>query len=203
MSWLDLLGWCGSVVLVLSLLQARVLRFRIINLVGTAILLVFNALISVWPMVGMNAVLLSINVWFIAKLLRERHDAASFEVLEVGCEDPYLQRILTVQAADIAKFQPDATWQPVAERDHAFVILKGTEIVGVVLVDADGDVARVRLDYVVPRYRDFTPGEFLWRRSDFLRGLGFKRVLTPEQMVGDYYAKVGFQRQGRQFVLDL
>lgn len=40
---------------------------------------------------------------------------------------------------------------------------------GVVLIDADGDVARVRLDYVVPRYCD-TPCEFLWPRSDFLRG---------------------------------
>lgn len=203
MSWLDVLGWCGSAVLVLSLLQARVLRFRLINTVGTSILLVFNALIGVWPMVGMNAVLLAINLWFIAKLVRERHDSEAFEVVAVGPDDAFLRRILTVQASDIARFQPDATWQPAAERDHAFVVLKGTEIVGVVLIDADGDVARVRLDYVVPRYRDFTPGEFLWRRSDFLRGLGFRHVLTPEEMVGDYYAKVGFRRNGRQFALDL
>ena len=203
MSWLDVLGWCGSAVLVLSILQARVLRFRILNTLGTAILLAFNALIAVWPMVGMNAVLLAINVWFIVRLLRERHDAGTFEVLEVGPDDAFLRRILTVEASDIAKFQPNATWQPVASRDHAFVVLRGTEIVGVVLVDADGEVARVRLDYVVPRYRDFTPGEFLWRRSDFLRGLGFRQVRTPEEMVGDYYAKVGFRRDGRQFVLDL
>jgi hypothetical protein len=203
MSWMDALGWFGSVVLVLSLLQARVLRFRVINTLGTLILLIFNALIAVWPMVGMNAVLLAINLWFIVRLVRERHDDQTFEVLKVGPDDPYLQRILTVQADDIAKFQPDATWQPAAERDHAFVVLKGTEIVGVLLVDADGDLARVRLDYVVPRYRDFTPGEFLWRRSDFLRGLGFRQVLTPEKMVAGYYPKVGFRRIGRQFVLDL
>jgi hypothetical protein len=203
MSWLDVLGWFGSAVLVLSLLQARVLRFRVVNTLGTLILLIFNALIAVWPMVGMNAVLLGINLWFIVRLTRERHDDQTFEVLQVGPDDPYLQRILTVEADDIAKFQPDATWQPAAARDHAFVILKGTEIVGVVLVDADGDLARVRLDYVVPRYRDFTPGEFLWRRSDFLRELGFRQVLSPEEMVGGYYAKVGFRRTERQFVLDL
>jgi hypothetical protein len=175
MTWLDLLGWVGSAVLVVSLLQARVLRFRVINLAGTSILFVYQVLLQIWPLVALNGLLAVINVVFIVRLTRERHDAASFEVLEVGANDAYLRRILGVQADDIAKFQPNATWQPVVERDHAFVVLKGTEIVGVVLVDADGDVARVRLDYVVPRYRDFTPGEFLWRRSDFLRGLGFAR----------------------------
>ena len=30
--WLDLLGWAGSALLIVSLLQARVLRFRVLNL---------------------------------------------------------------------------------------------------------------------------------------------------------------------------
>ena len=32
--WLDLVGWAGSALLVFSLLQARVLRFRVLNLFG-------------------------------------------------------------------------------------------------------------------------------------------------------------------------
>ncbi len=32
--WLNLFGWAGSALLILSLLQARVLRFRILNLVA-------------------------------------------------------------------------------------------------------------------------------------------------------------------------
>ena len=55
--WLDILGWGGSALLVFSLLQASVLRLRTLNLVACVILLVFNAMIGVWPMVGMNAVL--------------------------------------------------------------------------------------------------------------------------------------------------
>jgi hypothetical protein len=30
--WLDLFGWAGSALLIVSLLQARVLRFRLLNL---------------------------------------------------------------------------------------------------------------------------------------------------------------------------
>lgn len=203
MNWLDLLGWGGSALLVFSLLQARVLRFRALNLVACLILIVFNALIEVWPMVGMNAVLSVINVWFLVKLLRDRHDDQAFSVIEVGRDDAYLRHLLEVHGADIRRYQPDASWAPVAERDHAFVVVKGDETVGVVLLDADGDVARVRLDYVTPRFRDFTPGEFVWRESGVLKQLGFRRVTSPPDMVGAYYDRVGFRADGREFVLDL
>ena len=75
MSWLDALGWFGSALLVFSLLQARILRLRLLNTIACGILTVFNALIEVWPMVAMNVVLAAINLWFIARMLREKSDA--------------------------------------------------------------------------------------------------------------------------------
>jgi hypothetical protein len=201
--WLDILGWGGSALLVFSLLQASVLRLRTLNLVACVILLVFNAMIGVWPMVGMNAVLAAINVWFIVKLLRERHDDAAFTVVEVGPADEYLRHVLRVHGADILRFQPDLVWDPSSERGHAFVVLKEDETVGVVLVEADGTVARVQLDYVTPRYRDFSPGEFVWRRSGLLREHGFARVVTPPGMVAPYYDRLGFHREGESYALEL
>lgn len=52
--WLDILGWGGSALLVSSLLQERVLRFRVLNLVACLILVVFNGVLEVWPMVAVN-----------------------------------------------------------------------------------------------------------------------------------------------------
>lgn len=200
--WLDVVGWGGSALLVYSLLQARVLRFRTLNLLGCLVLLTFNALIGVWPMVGMNVVLAVINVYWIVRLTRERHDEAVFEVVEVRPEDAYLRHVLRTHADDIRRFQPDFDPAP-AGNQHAFVVLKGDETVGVVVLRKDGDVAHVQLDYVTPRYRDFAPGEFLWRRSGVLRDLGLRRVLTPPGMVGAYYEHLGFRADGPRFVLDL
>src|SRR4051812_38814762 len=148
-------------------------------------------MLGVWPMVAMNVVLAGINLVFIARLLRDRHDEAAFEVLQVGTADDYLRHVLLVHADDIARYQPDF---PGTEPDSAldpaldlvFIVVKGDETVGVVVVRRDGDIARVRLDYVTPRYRDFTPGEFVWRRSGLLNGLGFRHVMTPAGMVGAY-----------------
>lgn len=203
MGWLDVVGWAGSALLIFSLLQARVLRFRVLNTVASAVLVFFNAMIGVWPMVAMNAVLAAINLWFIARLVRERHDHAVFEVLEVGVHDEYLRHVLRVHGGDILRFQPDFVWDPDPDRDHAFIVMRGDETVGVVILTTDGDVARIRLDYVTPRFRDFTPGEFVWRRSGMLEGLGVRRVVSPASMVGAYYDRVGFRTDDGHYVLEL
>ncbi|HEU4910937.1 MAG TPA: hypothetical protein VFV76_03475, partial [Actinomycetes bacterium] len=179
MSWLDALGWAGSALLVYSLLQSRVLRFRVINTIASLSLVLFNALIQVWPMVAMNVVLAGINLYFIRKLLSERHDETAYDVLEVGLSDAYLQHFLRVHGEDIRRFFPAADWSQPSEDRSAFLVERGDETVGVVLLRDVGDgVAQVEIDYVTPRFRDFTPGEFVYRRSGLFTDRGFRKVVT-------------------------
>jgi hypothetical protein len=198
------LGWAGSAVLVYSLLQSRVLRFRLLNLAASLTLTVFNALLHVWPMVAMNTVLAGINVVFIVRLMRERDDERVYEVVAVGSDEAYLRHFLKVQGADIRRhfpaFDPDA---PSTGRS-AYLVERGNETVGVVVVrDAGAGVAQVELDYVTPRFRDFSPGEFVYRSSGLFRGKGIRRILTPPGMVNPYYAKLGFRPEGDHWVSDL
>ncbi len=199
--WLDVLGWGGSALLVYSLLQASVLRLRVLNAIACVILIVFNAMLEVWPMVGMNTVLVAINAWFIVKMLRERHDETAYQVLEVSPGDEYLRHVLRVHGADILKFNPDFVHDP-TESQGAFLVQKGDETVGVVLLHEDGDTAQVMLDYVTARYRDLSPGEFVWRSSGLLKDRGIRRVVTRPGMVGAYYDRLGFRREGDTYVLE-
>lgn len=194
MPWLDVIGWFGSALLIYSVMQARVLRFRVLNLAASAILAGFNAALEIWPMVAMNVVLCAINVWHVRALVRTRHDEEAYDVLEVGPQDEYLRHVLRVHEGDILRYQPDFTWDGAAQSAVAFLVQRGDETVGVVLVHDDGDgVAHVVLDYVTPRFRDFSPGEFVWRRSTALRDRGFRSVVTPQAMVAPYYARLGFR----------
>ncbi|HEV7147144.1 MAG TPA: hypothetical protein VGN48_09125 [Pedococcus sp.] len=202
--WVQALGWAGSAVLVYSLIQSRVLRFRLLNLAASLTLTVFNALLHVWPMVAMNTVLAGINVVFIVRLMRERDDERVYEVVAVGSDEAYLRHFLKVQGADIRRhfpaFDPDA---PSTGRS-AYLVERGNETVGVVVVrDAGAGVAQVELDYVTPRFRDFSPGEFVYRSSGLFRGKGIRRILTPPGMVNPYYAKLGFRPEGDHWVSDL
>ena len=199
---LDILGWSGSALLVFSLLQASVLRLRVLNAVACVMLIGFNWALSVWPMVGMNAVLTAINVFFIIKMLRERHDELVYDVIRVAPADGYLQHVIRTHSDDIARFNPGFAYDPSVTHD-AFLVQKGDETVGVVMLRADADTAHVLLDYVTPRFRDFTPGEFVWRDSGLLTASGFTRVVTPPGMVGAYYGRLGFNPSGESYVLDV
>jgi hypothetical protein len=203
-AWVDVLGWAGSALLIYSLMQARVLRFRVLNLVASGVLIVFNGILTIWSMVAMNAALAGINLWFIRALLRGRHDEVAYEVLEVGPDDAYLSHVLRVHGEDIRRFFPTFLTPDVAAGSSAYLVQRGDETVGVVVLRDMGDgVAQVDLDYVTPRFRDFTPGEFVYRRSGMFRQRGFRQVRTPAGMVAPYYARLGFRRDGDSYCLDL
>src|SRR5215213_9047841 len=83
----EVLGWVGSALLVYSVLQTRILRLRLFNGVASALLVVFNAVIAVWPMVALNVTLTAINVFYIVRLARGRHDPQTFEVVEISANE--------------------------------------------------------------------------------------------------------------------
>lgn len=192
MTWLDALGWLGSALLVYSVMQARVLRFRVLNLAACVVLIGFNAALGIWPMVAMNVALCVINAWHIRHLVGTRDDHDSYAVLEVGGQDEYLRHVLRVHEADILAFQPDLAWDGADPDNLAFIVQRADETVGVVLLHVEGSTATVLLDYVTPRYRDFSPGRFVWRSSGVLTGRGIDRVVTSPVMVGAYYRRLGF-----------
>jgi hypothetical protein len=203
MNWLlEVVGWTGSAVLVWSLLQTRIVRLRALNLIGCVVLIGYNGALQVWPMVGLNAVLAVINIVHLYRLLATRHDETAYEVVRVRTDDEFLAHTLRVHGEDIARFNPRFQWDPSAPDRAAFLVARGDEVVGVMLIHLLGDgTANVELDYVTMRFRDLTPGEFVYRRSGLLADLGIRRVVTPPEMVAPYYDRLGFRRDGDTYVL--
>ncbi|CAL8973583.1 hypothetical protein CELL_01563 [Cellulomonas sp. T2.31MG-18] len=219
----QVIGWVGSGLVVLSLMQARVLRFRWMNLAGAVVATVYNAVFAIWPFAAMNGAIAVIDVYWLWRLLRERHDSAVYEVVEVAPDDAYLQHVLGVHAEDIAQFRAPAPapagqagtgggtmvapGAPVAERGAdgrvAFLVVRGDETVGVVLVRRlDEGVGYVELDWVTPRFRDFTPGEFVYRRSGVFAEHGFRRLVAPAGE-SDYLTRVGFRHEADGWVREV
>ncbi|GAB4067708.1 hypothetical protein GCM10028777_24510 [Angustibacter speluncae] len=191
--WLEVIGWVGSAVLVLSLAQARVLRFRLLNLVASVVLTGYNAALGVWPMVAMNAVIAVLDAYHLVRLLRSRDDEATYEVVRVRPDDEYLGHVLASHAADIDKHNPGWVAEPAGR--SAFLVVRETETVGVVLVRDEGEgEGRVELDYVLPRFRDFSVGKFVYRHGGRLTGQGLRRLVADTRMPDQdhYFPRVGF-----------
>lgn len=207
---LEIIGWVGSVLVVVSLMQARVLRFRWLNFAGSVIATAYNTIVGIWPFAAMNAVIAVIDAYWLWRLTRERHDADVYEVVPVGAGDHYLRHVLGVHADDIARYYPSFRHPGEARGDAggdapgaaaggrwAYLVLRGDETVGVVVVrDVGAGVGEVELDWVTPRFRDFAPGEFVYRRSGAFAGTGLRTLLVAEDArdTGPYLERVGFAR---------
>ncbi|MBI3686914.1 MAG: hypothetical protein HY241_06135 [Actinobacteria bacterium] len=206
MGWLEVIGWMGSALIVISLAQARVLRFRVLNLLGALLATGYNGWLSIWPFVAMNAVIAAIDAYWLVRLLRERHDADTYQVVELAANDRYLRYVMRLHLTDIRTFQPGVTWDPQAPGRSAFLVLRRDQTVGVVIVrDAGSGIGQVEIDYVTPQFRDFTPGEFVYRHGGVLAGCGFHRVVAPTDMpsAATYYPRVGFRREDGRWVREV
>ncbi|MCG7286672.1 hypothetical protein MHY85_11910 [Cellulomonas sp. ACRRI] len=196
---LEIIGWVGSVLVVVSLMQARVLRFRWLNFAGSVIATAYNTIVGIWPFAAMNGVIAVIDAYWLWRLTRERHDADVYEVVPVGAGDHYLRHVLGVHADDIARYYPSfgLPGDAAGESRWAYLVLRGDETVGVVVVrDAGDGVGEVELDWVTPRFRDFAPGEFVYRRSGVFAGTGLRSLVVAEDArdTGPYLERVGFAR---------
>lgn len=187
----------------MSLLQTRVLRLRVLNTVAAVVLVAYNWLIEVWPMTVMNVVIVGINLVQIARL-RSANRADGYDLLEVDPQDEYLRHLMRVHEAEIRRFNPGFVYDPAAADTSAFLILRGDETAGVVLL-TDSDevgVARLQLDYVTPKYRDYTPGEFVFEHSGWFAAHEYSHVVAPPSMSPDdpYLERMGFELRDGEWV---
>lgn len=204
MPWWEVVGWAGSVLVVVSLMQARVWRFRVMNLAGAVLATAYNAVFGIWAFAAMNGAIAVIDVYWLWRLRRERSDAAVYAVVEVAPDDAYLRHVLAVHAADVARHHTvpadvvdDGLVGDGVGDALAFLVVRGDETVGVVLVRVAGDgTGVVLLDWVTPRFRDFTPGEFVYRDSHVFARHGLRRLVVPTAPAGAvaYLERVGFRR---------
>lgn len=205
--WFVAFGWIGSILVVWSLMQARVLRFRWMNLAGSVIATIYNAAIELWPFFAMNLAIAIIDTYWIWKLTHERHDQEVYRVIPVAADDAFLQHVLAIHADDISREQPGFRAEPSPEqRRAAFLVVRGDENVGVVALKDEGEgVGLVELDWVKPRFRDFTPGEFVYRESHALADAGFSRVeVAPSESLDlQYLARMGFESRENRWVREV
>jgi len=75
----------------------------------------------------------------------------------------------------------------------------------VVVAATQAGEGRVELDWVTPRFRDFTPGEFVYRDSGVFaaRSLHRLRVTAPGPDQRPYLERVGFRPDGADWVREV
>jgi len=68
----EIVGYAGMALVVLSFLSRSMFRLRLLNAVGAAIITFYALLIDAWPMVWLNGLLAAINGYHLFLLVRDR-----------------------------------------------------------------------------------------------------------------------------------
>jgi len=196
MSVVELIGYLASALIVLSLLMASLWRLRIINLVGAIVFTAYGALIGSVPVMLTNGAIVLIDLYYLARMMRDKATDAYFEVVATPPASPLLQRFVAFHGEDIARFQPDFTG---IRDDHlAWAVLRDGIPVGVVLATQDGEVATIDLDYVTPAHRDQRAGTRFYATEALFAPHGIMRLRTRAQVEAHrrYIAAMGFMPAG-------
>ncbi|MDO5724524.1 MAG: YgjV family protein [Flaviflexus sp.] len=79
---LEIFGWVGSILVVLSLMLPNQIKFRFWNFVGSFIATTYNILLGIWPFAMMNGAIVLIDLYWLYRLKKEAKDSrATIEAL--------------------------------------------------------------------------------------------------------------------------
>ena len=212
--WWEIFGWAGSVLVVVSLMVPSVRRFRRLNAAGSFIATVYNAVFGIWPYFAMNAVITVIDLYWLARLRRDKNEATGqsteaggdgagrrYSVASVKPSDPIAQIFLNRHADEIAKTFPAAGAQGLAGLEDVVMIMHRDELIGALgLRGAADGRGEILFDWVTDRFRDYTPGSFVYSNRELFGSLGVKElsIASSNTTDRDYFMKQGFSENGSQ-----
>ena len=188
---IEAVGYLGSALVVLSLLMTRILRLRVIGLIGSATFLIYGLLIGSVPIMITNLVIIVINGTF---LWRANQITEWFYLLEVRPDSRYLEEFLRFHHDDILTSQPDWNGE-VADGDLTVLVLREMQPAMAMVGTIRAGAMEVRLDYAIPRFQDYRTGRFLYdSNASYFTD---KNVTTIEatartKTFNRYLKKVGF-----------
>jgi len=197
----ELVGYTGSILVAVSLMMKSLVRLRVVNLFGAIVFIIYGILIKAAPVVFLNALTLSVNAYNLWKMWGRKD---YFTLMEIRAESTYLKRFLDFYSKEILEFIPTYLFKPKPEQLVLFV-LRNMLPVGVLIVKPEGQSAHIFLDFVIPGYRDFRAGKFLFDESAvFFREKGITRLVTePGNPRHETYLKrMGFEIKDGRYALE-
>ena len=194
----ELIGYAGSVLVAISLMMKSLLKLRIINLIGALFFTVYGVLIGAVPVALLNSLIVGVNIYYLLQMWNQKD---YFKLMEVKYNSPYLKNFIDFYNKEIIEFFPSYLFKP-QEDQLAVFVLRNMVPAGLLIVRPKGDQADVFLDFVIPGYRDFRAGKFLFEESaDYFQSQGIKRLVSEpgNPRHESYLQRMGFQLENGSY----
>ncbi len=193
---IEMIGYLGSIIVVISMLMSSVVKLRIINTIGSVIFTTYAVIIHTYPTALLNFFLIVINVYNLVKLMKtDKH----YDLIDGQADDAFLLYLLTYYKDDIEKFFPGILLD-VKEADIAYIICCESNPAGIFLgKKVKEGVYDILLDYSTPAYRDCSVGEFLYATMA-KRGIQELRFSMKAELHVAYLKRMGYVLEENVYV---
>ena len=189
------IGYGASLVILVSLLMTNVFRLRLINLAGSLLFGWYGWMIHSWPVCVINLVIAGIDGWYLLQSLRY---SAFFDLAPATSVGPeYLKRFFLFHERELMKYAPGLTLEELQEACTC-LIFRNLLPVGMFSYRRTGPDADIVIDFMIPEYRDFKAGRYLYRtKRMFFKEQGIKRfhAVARHPSQPKYFQKNGFVRE--------
>ncbi len=190
---LSLFGYFASLIIALSMTLSSIVKFRWINLLGALGFAIYGLLIHAIPVTVLNGFIVAVDAYYLIKIYGKEE---VFQILEVRNDNKYLKEFIQCHDKEIRYFFPNFYYQP-EMNTISFFVLRNMTVAGVFLAHRqEEDVLHVGLDYVIPEYRDFKNGRYIYQHlRRWFPSKGFKSAYAPADNLKyiKYLKKLGFK----------
>lgn len=158
---IEMIGYLGSVLVVVAMLMPSLVKLRVINSIGAGIFAIYALIIQSYPTALMNFCLVTINVYNLVKLSRtEKH----YDLVEGEKDDAFLEYALGYYKEDIKIYFPEFDLETL-KYDVSYIVCCDSVPAGFFLgKKKDNGEMEVMLDYSTPAYRDCSVGSYLYSK---------------------------------------
>jgi hypothetical protein len=198
---IELIGYLGSILVAISIMMKSLLRLRVINLVGALFFTGYGILLGAYPVAVVNGLIVCIDLYYLFQMWRQKD---FFTFLEVSPKSEYLRAFVDFYKDDITKIIPGYSHQLDSEEPQVcFFILRNMVPTGLFIANIHGEDAHVKLDYVIPNYRDFKVARFIFEEhAAFFTQYGIRRFVSEggSDIHRKYLERMEFVKVGEVYV---
>jgi len=189
----EMIGYAASILVAVSLMMSAIVKLRVVNLIGAFTFSVYGILIGSIPVAAMNGFIVLINIYYLVQIYR---DEEYFRLLAEDEKSNYTIAFLNYYKDHIKTYQPSYSF----DKNYNFSLFVLRDMVPAGLVQGNinkNGVLMIDLDFVIPNYRDFKIGRYLFtEKLDFFSNHHIKAIRTSagNKDHNDYLERTGFKR---------
>jgi hypothetical protein len=172
----QIIGYAGSVLVAIALMMSSIIKLRLISLCGATCFVIYGLAIKAYPVAGLNFLIILIHCYHLYDAFTAKE---YFKILFVRPESDYLRFFLNFYNREIERFLPGFSYHP-SETQITFFILRDMVPAGLFIAEPrDRDALMITIDFVIPGYRDFKIGKFLFaEKAEVFKQKGVRKIYS-------------------------